>query len=60
MTNLLTTVQEVFFDLCDLLENNDLDETIEGFEEFGTLREFIIEQREKLAQIENLVEEQDQ
>lgn len=57
MEKTLTTIQEVFFDLCDLLENNDLDEAIDGFEEFSTLREFVLEQREKLSQIEEAISE---
>lgn len=55
----LTLVQEVLFDLYDLLEHNDLAEEIEGFEEFGVLREFIIEQRDKLAAIEVALEGED-
>lgn len=48
----VTTLQEVLFDLCDLLEENDLSGSIEGFSEFTTMREFIIEQRDKVASIE--------
>ena len=49
----LTTVQEVYFDLCDILENNDYsDVKIEGLYEFEDLREFLIEQKNKLAEIE--------
>jgi hypothetical protein len=49
----LTLVQEVYFDLCDLLDNNELDQPIEGFTcEFDTLRELIEEQKKKLAEIE--------
>ena len=32
---LLTKVQEVYFDLCDLLDNNELDDRIDGFQEFS-------------------------
>ena len=48
----LTQLQEVYFDICDLLDNNELDDTIEGFFEFDTLRQCLEEQRRKLAQIE--------
>ena len=50
--NTLTLVQEVYFDLCDLLDNNELSESIEGLSEFDDMREFITEQRRKLALIE--------
>lgn len=53
MNNTLTTVQEVYFDLCDILDNNDYsDIKIEGLHEFEDLREFLIEQKNKLAEIE--------
>lgn len=53
MNNTLTAVQEVYFDLCDILENNDYsDVKIEGLYEFEDLREFLIEQKNKLAEIE--------
>ena len=53
MNNTLTTVQEVYFDLCDILENNDYsDVKIDGLYEFDDLREFLIEQKNKLAEIE--------
>lgn len=53
MSNTLTTLQEVYFDLCDILEHNDYSKTkIKGFEEFDDLREFLIEQRNKLAELE--------
>lgn len=48
----LTELQEVYFDLCDLLDHNELDDTINGFFEFDTLRECLEEQRKKLARIE--------
>jgi hypothetical protein len=51
--NTLTLVQEVYFDLCDLLDYNELSESLEGFTcEFDDMREFITEQRRKLALIE--------
>lgn len=53
MNNTLTTIQEVYFDLCDILDNNDYsDVKIEGLYEFDDLREFLIEQKNKLAEIE--------
>lgn len=48
----LTLVQEVYFDLCDLLDNNELNEPIEGLFEFSDMREFITWQKNKLAEIE--------
>ena len=51
-TKLLTLVQEVYFDLCDILDNNELDDRIEGFQEFDTVRDFITEQKQKMARIE--------
>ena len=55
-TNTLTLVQEVYFDLCDLLDNNELDDRIEGLQEFDTVRDFIYEQRAKLARIERMLD----
>lgn len=49
----LTQVQEVYFDLCDILDNNDYSKVkIKGLAEFEDLREFLIEQKNKLAEIE--------
>jgi len=55
-TNTLTLIQEVYFDLCDLLDNNELDDRIEGFYEFDSLRDFITEQRQKMARIEKALD----
>lgn len=55
-TKLLTLVQEVYFDLCDILDNNELDDKIEGLYEFDTVRDFITEQKQKLARIERLID----
>lgn len=53
MKNTLTTVQEVYFDLCDILENNDYSNIkVDGLYEFDDLREFLIEQKNKLAELE--------
>jgi hypothetical protein len=55
-TKLLTLVQEVYFDLCDILDNNELDDKIEGLYEFDTVRDFMYEQREKLSRIERFLD----
>ena len=53
-SNLLTTIQEVYFDLEDLQQNNYLKGIkVEGFEEFDNLRDFIDEQISKLNYLEN-------
>ena len=56
MSNIQTLVQEVYFDLCDLLINNKLGSKIDGFYEFDQLREFVTEQRNKLSQIDLMIE----
>ena len=44
-----TMLQEVFFDLCDILEGNEIDDIVlTEFSEFETLREFLEEQKEKV------------
>ena len=58
-TNTLTLVQEVYFDLCDILDNNELDDRIKGFYEFDSIRDFITEQKQKLARIEKALDFQD-
>lgn len=46
---MLTTLQEVFFDLCDILEGDEINDIIlTEFSEFETLREFLEEQKEKV------------
>ena len=46
---MLTTLQEIYFDLCDLIDSGQVDDiAISEFAEFETLREFLVEQREKL------------
>jgi len=46
---LLTTLQEIYFDLCDLIDSGQVDDiAISEFAEFETLREFLVEQRTKL------------
>lgn len=49
----LTLVQEVYFDVCDLLNSGQVDDfSLTGFQEFNTLREFLLEQQHKLEKIE--------
>lgn len=49
----LTKLQEVYFDICDAIEEGDLyDIEIQGFDEFATVLEFLKEQKSKLEQIE--------
>ena len=56
---LLTTVQEVYFDLCDLIDSGQADDiTISGFDEFETLLEFLEEQKMKLSSIEDALEDE--
>lgn len=55
-TKLLTLVQEIYFDLCDVLDNNELNDRIEGLQEFDTLRDFITEQKQKIARIERALD----
>lgn len=52
INNTLALIQEVYFDLCDLLDHNELDDSIDGFFEFDNLRECLQEQRDKIARIE--------
>jgi len=56
MSATITKVQEVFFDLCDLLNSGQIDNIkLSGFQEFATLREFLEEQKNKLTEIEESV-----
>jgi hypothetical protein len=53
-SNLLTTIQEIYFDLEDLQQNNYLKGVkVEGFEEFKNMQQFIEEQISKLNYLEN-------
>lgn len=56
---MITTIQEVYFDLVDLVENNPdlMNLKIQGFEEFATLGDFVDEQRAKMTYLEECVEE---
>jgi len=56
-TQLIALVQEVYFDLCDVLDHNEMDDRIDGFQEFDSLRDFMYEQKAKLSRIEKLIEE---
>lgn len=57
MSATITKVQEVYFDLCDLLNSRQIDNIkLSGFQEFDTLREFLEEQKNKLAEIEGASE----
>ena len=57
--NSKTLIQEVYFDICDLLNSNQADDFIlSGFQEFETLREFLEEQKKKLEQIETTMTEE--
>lgn len=46
----IVPLQEIYFDLCDLINSGLVDDIIisEHFEEFETLKEFLVEQRDKL------------
>jgi hypothetical protein len=45
-----TTLQEIYFDLCDLIDSGQADGiALDQFAEFKTLSEFLIEQRDKIA-----------
>jgi len=58
MPNLTTLVQEVYFDICDAIEEGNLYDTpIDGFDEFNTVLEFLKEQKSKLQTIEMLIKE---
>ena len=55
-TQLITLVQEVYFDLCDVLDHNEMDDRLDGFQEFDTLRDFMYAQKDKLSRIEKIIE----
>lgn len=45
-----TTLQEIYFDLCDLIESGQAhDIALTEFSEFSTMLEFLTEQRDKIA-----------
>ena len=54
----LTKLQEVYFDLKDLLNSGEIDDIVlDSFQEFETLREFIEEQINKIEQVEEDIKE---
>jgi len=53
MSSVLTKVQEVYFDICDLIKSGEVDDIVlTSFQEFETLKEFLEEQKTKLEEIE--------
>lgn len=53
----LTKVQEIYFDISDLINSGEINGiNITCLQEFDTLREFLLEQRRKLAEIEESLE----
>ena len=49
---MLTKVEQVYLDLIDLIDSGQIDDfQISVFPEFSTLREFLVEQKEKLARV---------
>lgn len=50
-TKLLTLVQEVYFDLCDIIEGQSYKDI--GFDDE---REFLLVQKDKMARIERLLD----
>lgn len=58
--NSKTLVQEIYFDICDLINSGQIDDfALKGFQEFETLLEFLEEQKAKLERIEiTLVEKE--
>ena len=50
-TNILTLVQEVYFDVCDILDGNSYKDI-----SYDDEREFLQVQKEKLARIERYLE----
>ena len=54
----LTKLQEVYFDLKDLLNSGEIDDIVlDSFQEFETLREFIEEQINKIEHVEGDIKE---
>jgi hypothetical protein len=54
MSDMVTEIQEVLFDLFDLRNEND-DQFISGFSEFETLHEFLDDQIAKVSKIERFL-----
>ena len=60
MSNVNTKLQEVLFDICDLINSGEIDDfMLTTFQEFETLKEFLEEQKDKLQQIESELETQE-
>jgi hypothetical protein len=58
MSNAVTKIQEVLFDICDLINSGEVDDiALTTFQEFETLNEFLKEQKEKLESIESEIKE---
>jgi hypothetical protein len=58
---MITKVQEVYFDLCDLINSGEIDDfNLVTMNEFNTLREFLEEQKEKLSEIEERISADEQ
>jgi hypothetical protein len=58
MSNAVTKIQEVLFDICDLINSGEIDDiALTTFQEFETLKEFLEEQKEKLGSIESEITE---
>ena len=59
MSRLKAKVQEVYFDICDAIDEGNLyDVRIDGFDEFKTVLEFLQEQKVKLAEIELMLDKE--
>jgi hypothetical protein len=57
MSNALTKLQEVYFDICDLLNTAEVNHIkLKGFQEFETMKEFLEEQKRKLEEVETELE----
>jgi hypothetical protein len=53
-----TKLQEVLFDICDLINSGEIDDiALTTFQEFETLKEFLEEQKGKLEDIEECINE---
>lgn len=60
MTKLLTTAQEIYFDMCDLIDSGAIDDIAlpeDELGEFETVLEFMQEQRRKIEKIKDALEE---
>jgi uncharacterized protein with von Willebrand factor type A (vWA) domain len=47
-----TTLQEIYFDLCDLIDSGQVhDIVLTDFAEFDTVTDFLVEQRNKIERL---------